>query len=177
MPDPDRMGGEQQCQYEGAGHLNVLRIEQHLLPVEAICEDAANQRKQHDRQLPHGEQIQAKGKGIFRQIVEPASFAQTAAQRSRSLKRTLPATLIRKSRYRNALKMRLRNDTDSTTEMLNPVRQFDQPLVDPGRYRQASIRLCVSSMGLKCEFEKTVPSIGWEIAAPDDAVSHSLQIS
>jgi hypothetical protein len=56
------MGDEQHCQYKSAEHLDVLRIEQQPLPVQAVGKDTTDKRKEHDRQLPQ-EQIQAEVKG------------------------------------------------------------------------------------------------------------------
>jgi hypothetical protein len=63
------VGDEQRRQYKGTGHLNVLRIEQHLPPVQAVSEDATDKRKENDGKLPE-EEIQAQVKGIFSEIVD-----------------------------------------------------------------------------------------------------------
>src|ERR1700726_4738228 len=66
------MRGEQHRQYKSAEHLNVLRIEQQPLPVQAVGKDTTDKRKEHDGQLPE-EEIQAKVKRILGEIVdEPA---------------------------------------------------------------------------------------------------------
>ena len=75
LPDRDGVGGEQHCQYKGAGHLNVLRIEQHPLPVQAVGEDPTDKRKENDGQLPQ-EEIQPKVKGILGEVVDKPALCE-----------------------------------------------------------------------------------------------------
>src|SRR6266700_2895341 len=69
------MGGEQHSQYKSAEHLNVLRIEQQPLPVQAVGKYTADKRKEHDWQLPQ-EEIQAKVKRILGEIVDKPALCE-----------------------------------------------------------------------------------------------------
>src|ERR1700733_2505456 len=69
------MSGEQCCQYKRAEHLDVLRVEQHLFPVQTVGKDTTDERKKHDRQLPH-EEIQTQVKGIFGEVVEKPALCE-----------------------------------------------------------------------------------------------------
>ena len=72
MPDAYPVVEKQRRQDERAGDLDVLRVEQHLAAVQAIREDAPEQRKQHDRQLAQKE-IQTQIERVLGQVVdEPA---------------------------------------------------------------------------------------------------------
>jgi hypothetical protein len=66
------MGGEQHRQCEGAGHLDVLRKQEQLLPVQTVGKDAADKGEKDDWQLPK-EEIEAEVERILGKIVhEPA---------------------------------------------------------------------------------------------------------
>jgi hypothetical protein len=69
------MGGEQRRQYKRAEHLNVLRKEEQPLPVQAVSKYTTDKRKEHDRELPQ-EEIQAKVKGIFGEIVDKPALCE-----------------------------------------------------------------------------------------------------
>ena len=62
-------------QQEGACHLDVLRGEQHLSPVQAIREDPAKERKHNDGKLSQ-EKIQTQIEGIFGQIVDQPALGE-----------------------------------------------------------------------------------------------------
>src|ERR1700730_12940239 len=66
-----KQGGED----EGADHLDILRAEQHFSAVQAVRENASYQRKENDRKLPEKE-IQAKIKGIFRQVIDKPALCE-----------------------------------------------------------------------------------------------------
>src|ERR1700723_3064924 len=66
------MGGKQRRQCERAAHLDVLRKEQQLLPVQTVGKDAADKGKKDDGQLPK-EEIEAEVERILGEIVhQPA---------------------------------------------------------------------------------------------------------
>ncbi len=81
MPNLDSMGGEQYRQHKGADHLDVLRVKQHLFPVQAISKDTTDERKEHDRQLPQKE-IQAEIKRILGEIVDQPALRELLYKRA-----------------------------------------------------------------------------------------------
>jgi hypothetical protein len=69
------VGYEQAGQSERAGHLDVLRIQQHLPAIHAIREDPAKEREQHNRELSEKE-VQAQIKWVLGQIVDQPTLCE-----------------------------------------------------------------------------------------------------
>ena len=51
MPDADDLEGEEGGEEEGAGHLDILRAEQDVAAIDAVGDDAADQREQQNGDL------------------------------------------------------------------------------------------------------------------------------
>ncbi len=83
VPDLHHLEREQHSQQERAGHLHILRAEQHAAAVDAVGDHAADQRKQHDGDLAQ-EAVQAQQERRTRRSKAPASSAPPPASRCRS---------------------------------------------------------------------------------------------
>jgi hypothetical protein len=129
--------------------LNVLRIEQQPLPVQAVSKDTTDKRKQHDGQLPQ-EEIQAKVKGIFGEIIDKPALCKllykcTNGRNARPEPHDPEITVSKRSE--NAIQERQGFDHQA----LDPVRRYDELSVDPGGRNQASIKLSAFSMRVKIQ--------------------------
>jgi len=51
LPDLNHLEPDQHGQGKGTGHLDILRCEQHLPPINAISDDTAEERKEQDGNL------------------------------------------------------------------------------------------------------------------------------
>ncbi len=81
MPDLYRVREEQKRQHKGAGHLDVLRLEQHLLSIQAVSKDTTHQRKEHDRQLSQ-EKVQTQIKRVPGEIVNQPALRELLHKRA-----------------------------------------------------------------------------------------------
>ena len=68
-------------QRKGADHLDILRRQQHLLPVQAVSKHTTEEGKEHDRQLPQ-EQIQSEIEGISGEIVDQPALCKLLHKRA-----------------------------------------------------------------------------------------------
>jgi hypothetical protein len=75
------VGKEQGGQHKRADHLDILRPEQHSSAVQAIREDAPDQREQNDGQLTEKE-IQPQVEGVFGEIVNQPALRKLLNERS-----------------------------------------------------------------------------------------------
>ena len=72
---------EQRRQQKRARHLDVLRGQQHLAPVQAIRKDAAEQRKHHDGKLAQ-KQVQSQVEGFLGQVVDQPALRELLDKRA-----------------------------------------------------------------------------------------------
>src|SRR5215471_17161063 len=75
MPDLHNVEIEQRSERECTGHLDVLRHQQELAAVGSVCENSADERKQHDRQLAQ-KQVQAEVERVFGEIVDQPALSE-----------------------------------------------------------------------------------------------------
>jgi hypothetical protein len=74
---------EKKRQQKSTCHLDVLGGEQHFSSVQAISENAAEQRKHDNGQLPQ-EEIQTQIEGVFGEIVDQPALCELLDERANS---------------------------------------------------------------------------------------------